>query len=106
LGAIKRLEIAETVGLKGLVGQRVLAMNAARILDPQSNRAPARGLSAASPWMAEVSRQLGFGTSIDDDDLSSAMGALADRQPGIEHTLAGRHLRVSLLLPRIPPAPK
>ena len=92
LGAITRLEIAEILGLEGQVGQRALALIAARILDPQSKLATAQGLGDESGWLQELSKTLGLGESVDEDDLYAAMDALEARQPVIEQTLAKRHL--------------
>lgn len=93
LGAMKRLEITELLGLEGIVGQRVLALIAARILDPQSKLATAQGLGDESGWLQELSRALGLGDAVDEDDLYAAMDALEVRQPGIEQQLAKRHLQ-------------
>jgi transposase len=93
LGALSRLQIAELLGLEGQVGQRALALVAARILDPQSKLATAQGLGDESGWLQELSHALGLGESVDEDDLYSAMDALEARQPVIEQALAKRHLR-------------
>ena len=69
-----------------------LALIAARILDPQSKLATAQGLGDESGWLQELSKTLGLGESVDEDDLYAAMDALEARQPVIEQTLAKRHL--------------
>ncbi len=70
--------------------ERVLAMIAARILDPTSKLATARG------WASETARDtlgatLGVADS-DENDLYAALDWLLERQDGIERRLAKRHL--------------
>ena len=70
--------------------ERVLAMIAARILDPTSKLATARG------WASESARDtlgatLGVADS-DENDLYAALDWLLERQDGIERRLAKRHL--------------
>ena len=69
---------------------RVVAMIAARILDPGSKLATARGLEAATAHntLAEV-LELG---PLDEDALYAAMDWLVERQDRIERGLAKRHL--------------
>jgi hypothetical protein len=68
----------------------VIAMIAARLLEPCSKLATARGLEphTASSSLAET---LGLG-SLSEDDLYSAMDWLLDRQQRIEKRLAAQHL--------------
>ncbi len=75
---------------------RVLAMTAARILDPGSKLATARGLEAATAHntLAEV-LELG---PLDEDDLYAAMDWLVERQDRIERGLAKRHLEQGTLV--------
>jgi transposase len=54
--------------------------------------ATAQGLGDESGWLQELSKTLGLGESVDEDDLYAAMDALEARQPVIEQTLAKRHL--------------
>ena len=68
--------------------ERVLAMVAARILDPGSKLATARGLAEAT---ARDSLTLGLGP-LDEDDLYASMDWLLERQDRIERGLAKRHL--------------
>ena len=56
LAAMRRLNMAEVVGLEGPVGKRVQAMIAARILDPQSKLATAQGLGGESGWLQALIR--------------------------------------------------
>lgn len=93
LGAMRRLGMAELIGLDGLVSARVQALIAARILDPQSKLATAQGLDAGGGgWMQGLSEALGLG-AVDADDLYAAMDALQARQAGIERGLVRRHLQ-------------
>lgn len=74
-----------------------VAMIAARVLDPQSKLATARGLNGETA-SDSLSATLGIG-SVDSDDLYEAMDWLLPRQSGIEQQLAKRHLtRGSLVL--------
>ena len=70
--------------------ERVLAMVAARILNPGSKLATARGLAeeTARDSLAET---LGLGP-LDEDDLYASMDWLLERQDRIERGLAKRHL--------------
>lgn len=75
---------------------RVVAMIAARILDPGSKLATARGLEAATAHntLAEV-LELG---PLDEDALYAAMDWLVKRQDRIERGLAKRHLKQGTLV--------
>ena len=74
----------------------VTAMAVAQVIDPGSKLAIARGLrdATAASSLGEV---LGAGCC-DEDDLYAAMDWLAARQPGIEDTLAARHLAAGTLV--------
>ena len=76
--------------------ERVLAMVAARILDPGSKLATARGLAevTACDSLAET---LGLGP-LDEDDLYASMDWLLQRQDRIERGLAKRHLAEGTLV--------
>jgi Transposase DDE domain len=91
LGTVRRLGVdhliaAKTSGYRALV----LAMIVARILDPQSKLATARGLG-----LDTASTSLGHTLGVeaaDADALYTAMDWLLRRQPRIEVALATRHL--------------
>ena len=70
--------------------ERVLAMVAARILDPGSKLATARGLAEATA-RDSLAETLGLGP-LDEDDLYASMDWLRERQDRIERGLAKRHL--------------
>jgi hypothetical protein len=68
----------------------VVAMIAARVLDPQSKLATARGLNGETACDS-LGATLGIG-SMHEDDLYDAMDWLLPRQQSIEQQLAKRHL--------------
>jgi hypothetical protein len=74
----------------------ILAMIIARVLDPKSKLATARGLDpeTACSSLGEV---LGLGRVIE-NDLYFAMDWLGEQQERIENTLAAKHLKGGLLL--------
>lgn len=93
LGAMRRLEMAELIGLEGVVAARVQALIAARILNPQSKLATAQGLDAEDGgWTQGLSEALELGR-VEADDLYAAMDALQARQPDVERGLVHRHLQ-------------
>jgi hypothetical protein len=98
LGTLKRLGLAQIIGLDGEVGSRVLAMIAARIVDPQSKLATAQGLDEENGgWLQGIAAELGLG-EVDADDLYAAMDALEERQNDIESALVRRHLHEGSLV--------
>ena len=76
--------------------ERVLALIAARILNPGSKLATARGLAAPTA-RDSLAATLGLG-DIDEDDLYAAMDWLLERQDAIEQRLAKRHLKDGALV--------
>jgi hypothetical protein len=96
LGTVRRLGVDHLIAAKRS-GHRalVLAMIVARILDPQSKLATARGLG-----LDTASTSLGHTLGVeaaDADALYTAMDWLLRRQPQIEAALATRHLREGTL---------
>ena len=91
LGTLRRVRLPELIH-RGDCRQRdlVLAMVAARILEPRSKLATARGL-APPTCGSSLSEMLALG-SVDEDDLYQAMDWLLPRQVRIERGLAKRHL--------------
>jgi len=73
----------------------VIAMIAARVLDPRSKLATARGL-AAETAASTLGSRLGI-EDVDEDDLYAAMDWLLPSQDRIEAGLARRHLKDSTL---------
>ena len=92
LGTIHRIALDKHIDSAASLERRlVLAMIAARILEPSSKLATARGLDlqTASSSLAP-SLQL---ESVSEDDLYAAMDWLVDRQARIEKRLAAAHLQ-------------
>ena len=95
LGMVRKL------GVERLLASRrsrsrdlVVAMVVARILDPRSKLATARGLDGGAHSLGEV---LALG-EVDVDELYAAMDWLAGRQSAIEKRLAARHLESGALV--------
>lgn len=91
LGTLRR------VGLERLLGSRksrernlVVAMIVARVIDPRSKLATARGLGSETAFTS-LGEALGV-TTATEDDLYAAMDWLFPRQAAIEKALARRHL--------------
>ena len=92
LGTLRKLRLDRTIaGADSPERRRVLAMIVARILDPGSKLATARGL-AADTARDSLAETLALG-EIDEDDLYAAMDWLLERQDAIERRLARRHLK-------------
>jgi DDE family transposase len=97
------LGTARKIGLDRILGpdgnrcrDLVLALLLARILDPASKLATARGLSPATA-ASSLGEMLGLG-EVDEDELYSALDWLLERQPAIERALAKRHLSSGTLV--------
>ena len=89
-GAVKAIGMAMTrLRMAALLGRKrdlVLAMIAARVLDPQSKLATARS------WHHSTLGELFGVEDADENELYAAMDWLLERQGGIEQRLAKRHL--------------
>ena len=97
LGTVRKLRLERTIaGAACPERDRVLALIAARILDPASKLATARGL-AADTARDSLAGELGLG-DVDEDDLYAAMDWLLERQGAIERRLAKRHLEDGALV--------
>ena len=97
LGTLRKLRLDRTIaGIASPERARVLALIAARILDPGSKLATARGL-AEETARDSLAVTLGLG-DIDEDDLYAAMDWLLERQDAIERRLAKRHLKDGALV--------
>ena len=89
LGTLRRLSLDRLVASKrSRQRDLVVAMIVARLLDPCSKLATARGLDEATSSLGEI---LSLG-SVDEDELYEAMDWLLARQEKIERGLAKRHL--------------
>ncbi len=97
LGTLRKLRLDRTIaGADSPERRRALALIVARILDPGSKLATARGLAeaAARDSLAET---LGL-QDCGEDDLYAAMDWLLERQNAIERRLAKRHLEDGALV--------
>ncbi|MCY3773884.1 MAG: IS1634 family transposase, partial [Gemmatimonadetes bacterium] len=97
LGTLKRLRLHRLIApQRSPERDRAVAMVVARVLQPGSKLATARGLAeaTATDTLAET---LGLGR-VDEEDLYAAMGWLLGRQDRIERALAKRHLKEDALV--------
>ena len=92
------LSVLKRLGLHQLIASRssrkrklVVAMIAARIIDPKSKLATARGLRKKTSFSA-LAEECHLG-AVNEDDIYEAMDWLVDRQGRIEEKLASRHLK-------------
>jgi len=97
------LGVLRDVGLHKIIASRrcrqrdrAVAMIVARIIDPRSKLATARGLSDETAFTS-LGEVLGLG-EIDENDLYAAMDWLLGRQERIEAALAERHLHDGTLV--------
>jgi transposase len=91
LGTLRRLGLDRIIGGRNAKHHAlVLALVVARIIDPRSKLATARGLRSDTQW-SSLGETLGV-ASADEDDLYAAMDWLVERQAQIEAKLALRHL--------------
>jgi transposase len=97
------LGMARKIGLDSILGpagnrcrELVLAMIAARIINPGSKLATARALSPATA-SSSLGTILDLG-DVDEDELYTALDWLRERQPAIETALAKRHLKNGTLV--------
>ena len=97
LGTLRALRLDRAIaGAESPERQRTLAMIVARILDPASKLATARGLAEATA-RDSLTETLALGET-DEDDLYAAMDWLLERQGTIERRLARRHLKDGALV--------
>lgn len=81
----------------------VVAMIAARVIDPASKLATARGL-AEETAASSLGRVLELPDEVTEEDLYAAMDWLRERQEGVERKLAKKHLPVAAADEAAPPA--
>ena len=97
LGTLRRLKMEPLLASKkGPLRDLAVAMIVARVIDPRSKLATARGLGSETAF-SSLGETLGV-SSASEDDLYAAMDQLLARQPGIERELAGRHLSEGTLV--------
>ncbi len=91
LGSLRRVGLDQIIGNKGCREHALsVAMIVARLIDPQSKLATARGLGNETMF-SSLGEMLGV-VSADENELYSAMDWLVERQERIEAKLAARHL--------------
>ena len=91
LGTLKKLDLHNLIASEpSRTRELVLAMIVARIIDPRSKLATARGLNSETCF-SSLGELLGVETA-DEDELYEAMDWLLERQDKIETKLAKRHL--------------
>jgi Transposase DDE domain len=97
LGTIHKIGLDRILGPEGnRCRDLILALIAARIIDPGSKLAAARALSPATATTS-LGEVLGLG-AVDDRELYTALDWLAERQAAVETALAKRHLRNGTLV--------
>ena len=97
LGTLRKIGLERLIAPKRCAERdRVLALIVARVLNPGSKLATARGLAEATA-RDSLAETLGLG-SVDEDDLYAAMDWLLPRQERIEKGLARRHLNDGALV--------
>src|SRR6202142_3833580 len=97
LGAARKIGLDSIIGAAGdRYRDLVLAMIAARIIDPGSKLAAARALSPETAT-SSLGTILGLG-EVDENELYTALDWLGERQPVIETALAKRHLKNGTLV--------
>jgi hypothetical protein len=91
LGSLRQVGLDKIMGAKGCREHALsVAMIVARLIDPQSKLATARGLGEETMF-SSLGESLGV-ESAGEDELYGAMDWLVERQEGIEAKLAARHL--------------
>ena len=91
LGTLRKLGLERLIDRQASAERSIaVAMVAARIIDPRSKFATARGLSEETA-VCSLREELGI-ESVSEDDLYRAMDWLLRRQERIENALAKRHL--------------
>ena len=97
LGTLKNLNLHQIISSESSRQRNlVLAMIVARIIDPLSKLATARGLNEQTS-LSTLGELLGVAKA-DEDELYAAMDWLLSRQEKIENTLASRHLKSGTLV--------
>ena len=91
LGTLRKVGLDSIIGNKGMREHALsVAMIVARLIDPQSKLATARGLGAETTFNT-LGEMLGV-DSASEDELYAAMDWLGERQERIEAKLSARHL--------------
>jgi len=91
LGTLRRLGLERLLaGKRSPARDAVVGLIVARVIDPRSKLATARGLGGETAFTS-LGEALGL-TTATEDDLYAAMDWLLPRQPALEQALAARHL--------------
>ena len=97
LGTLRRLGLEPLLAAKrSATRDAVVALIVARVIDPRSKLATARGLDGETAFTS-LGEALGLSTATS-DDLYAVMDWLLPRQPAIERALASRHLAEQTLV--------
>jgi transposase len=97
LGTLRRLGLEPLLATKRSAARdAVVALIVARVIDPRSKLATARGLDGETAFTS-LGETLGL-SSATPDELYAAMDWLLPRQPAIEQALARRHLAEQTLV--------
>jgi hypothetical protein len=97
LGTLRRLGLEPLLATKRSAARdAIVALIVARVIDPRSKLATARGLGGETAFTS-LGEALGLSTATP-DELYAAMDWLLPRQPAIEQALAGRHLAEQTLV--------
>lgn len=98
LGTLRRLGL-ESILSRPRCPERdlVVAMIVARILEPSSKLATARGLQPETAT-SSLAAMLGLEEAVDETQLYRSLDWLLERQPSIENALAKRHLSEGCLV--------
>ena len=97
LGTLRRLGLEPILSKKRSAARdAVVALIVARVIDPRSKLATARGLDGETAFTS-LGEALGLSTATP-DELYAAMDWLLPRQPAIEQVLARRHLAEQTLV--------
>jgi len=92
LGVLRRLALDKLISTRRCPERdRVVAMIVARLIDPQSKLATARGFCEATAT-SSIGLECGLDPDLSEDELYTAMDWLLDRQDRIQNQLAARHL--------------
>lgn len=98
LGTLKKLGLDRILAAKRSAERdRVVAMIVARIVDPRSKLATARGLGQDTAF-SDLGDRLDLGSVVEEDDLYAAMDWLLERQTSIEKKLSAKHLENGTLV--------
>ena len=92
LGVLRRLALDKLISRRRCPARdRVVAMIVARLIEPQSKLATARGFREATAT-SSIGLECGLESELSEDELYTALDWLLERQDRIQNQLAARHL--------------